>query len=89
MLLICFSRIRCQSGLADKADLVFYRLGDGKKTGMKLNTKQWLGVSVFLTIVWLGMMVWLSHKYLVEKTPVRIELWRAGNNTAGAIKPVD
>lgn len=56
---------------------------------MKLNTKQWLGVSVFLTVVWLGMMVWLSHKYLVEKTPVRIELWNAGNNTAGAKKHVD
>jgi hypothetical protein len=56
---------------------------------MKLDTKQWLGISVFLTIVWLGMMVWLSHKYLVEKTPVRIELWHDGNNTAGEGQTAD
>ena len=42
---------------------------------MKLRTSQWVLVGGLLTIVWIGLMAWLSYKYLIEKDPVPVEQW--------------
>jgi hypothetical protein len=42
---------------------------------MKLRTSQWVLVGGLLTILWIGLMAWLSYKYLLEKDPVPIEQW--------------
>lgn len=42
---------------------------------MKLKIHHWVLIGGMLTAVWIGLMAWLSYKYLMEKDPVRIEQW--------------
>ena len=42
---------------------------------MKLRTSHWVLVGGLLTVVWIGLMAWLSYKYLIEKDPVPVEQW--------------
>jgi hypothetical protein len=43
---------------------------------MKIKTIHWVAIATMLTVLWIGIMAWFSHKYLVEKDPVRTELWQ-------------
>ncbi len=42
---------------------------------MKLKLHHWVLIGGVLTTVWIGLMAWLSYKYLMEKDPVPVEQW--------------
>jgi hypothetical protein len=42
---------------------------------MKLKTWHWGAIATLLIALWLGMMVWLSYAYLIDKDPVPVGEW--------------
>jgi hypothetical protein len=48
---------------------------------MKLRTWHWAAIAAALIALWLGLMVWLSHKYLRDKDPVPAGEWEKRERT--------